>query len=93
MKGPLAVNNTEPKGRPCRWWTQGAPIGLACKAVHPPAWSLRDSHSLIFSLQHIPGHGQQGQEAGLARVLELPEPLLVLGPRHVVLELLWRDEE
>lgn len=45
--------------------------------------------SLVLSLQDIPGHRQQGQEAGLAHMLDLPEPLLVLGPRHVVLELLW----
>lgn len=45
-------------------------------------------HSLVLSLQDIPGHGQQGQEAGLAHVLDLPQTLLVLGPRHVVLELL-----
>lgn len=49
-------------------------------------------HSLVLSLQDIPGHGQQGQEAGLAHVLDLPKPLLVLGPRHVVLELLRWDE-
>lgn len=42
----------------------------------------------VFSLQDVPGHRQQGQEAGLAHVLDLSEPLLVLGPRHVVLELL-----
>ena len=53
----------------------------------------RSPHSLILSLQDIPGHGQQGQEAGLAHVLDLPEPLLVLGSRHVVLELLQRDDE
>lgn len=58
-------------------------------STEPP----RPPHSLVLSLQDIPGHGQQGQEAGLAHVLYLPEPLLVLGPRHVVLELLQWDEE
>lgn len=87
------VNNTEPKGRPCRWWTQGPPSAWPARPSTPRHGAFEIPHSLIFSLQHIPGHGQQGQEASLARVLELPEPLLVLGPRHVVLELLRRDEE
>lgn len=47
-------------------------------------------HSLL-SLQDIPGHRQQGQEAGLTHVLDLPKPLLVLGPQHVVLELLQQE--
>lgn len=38
------------------------------------------AHSLALSLQDISGHRQQGQEAGWAHVLDLPEPLLVLGP-------------
>ena len=44
--------------------------GLACDAAGP--------NLLHFSLHDVPRHGQQGQQAGLVRVLHFPKPLLVL---------------
>lgn len=67
-----------------------APLSLVWPARLPtPQFRASEiPHSLVLSLQDIPGHGQQGQEAGMAHVLDLLKSLLVLGPRHVVLELL-----
>lgn len=45
----------------------------------------------LLSLEDVPGHRQQGQEAGLIGVLHLPEPLLVWSSHHVVLEVLWQE--
>lgn len=69
---------------------QGSPMpGLLVRPppLHHPE-PLRPPHSLVLSLQDVPGHRQQGQQEGLAHVLDLAEPLLVLGSRHVFLELL-----
>lgn len=81
------------KGRPCRrvCGLLSAPPGLPDCTPIPPHQASETPHSLVLSVQDIPRHGQQGQQAGLARVLHLPEPLLMLGPRHVVLELLRQE--
>ena len=57
-------------------------------APSPQSRASGTPHSLVLSLQDVPGHRQQGQQVGLAHVLDLTEPLLVLGSRHVLLELL-----
>ena len=69
---------------------QGSPLpGLACETTSPaPSRASETPRSLVLSLQDVPGHRQQGQQVGLAHVLDLAEPLLVLGARHVFLELL-----
>lgn len=65
------------------------PPGLACETPSPAQSRAPGTpHSLVLSLQDIPGHRQQGKQVGLAHVLDLAEPLLVLSSRHVLLELL-----